>query len=66
MLDKYQRAMVEGIKDADTLKITVGGGKIDYLELKFDMRRFNIRELRHNVALAVQDYFNKANRTLAR
>lgn len=25
MLDKTQRAMVEGIKDADTLKITVGG-----------------------------------------
>ena len=26
MLDRYQRAMVESIKDADTLKITVGGG----------------------------------------
>ena len=25
MLDRYQRAMVESIKDADTLKITVGG-----------------------------------------
>ena len=66
MLDKTQRAMVEGIKDADTLKITVGGGRIEYLELKFDMRRFPIRDLRHNVALAVQDYFNKANKTLAR
>ncbi len=66
MLDRYQRAMVESIKDADTLKITVGGGRIENLELRFDMRRFNIHELRHNVALAVQDYFNKANRTLAR
>ena len=65
MLDQNQRRMVEDIKDAKTLKITVGGGKYDDygdVMLTFDMSIRDIRKLRHDIALALQDYFNKANR----
>lgn len=66
MLDKYQRMMVESIKDAKTMKITWTTGNGDEIALRFDMRRLNIRYLVHCIALAVQDYFKFANRTLSR
>lgn len=66
ILDKYQRNMVESIKDAKTMKLTWSTGDGDEIALLFDMRRFNIRYLVHCIALAVQDYFQYANRTLSR
>ncbi|MBQ3813636.1 MAG: hypothetical protein II841_08730 [Bacteroidales bacterium] len=67
MLDKYQRAMVEGIKDANRLKITIGGGKYDDygdIMLTFDMSHSDIKKLRHDIAIVVQDYFNRFNQTI--
>ena len=69
MLDRTQRTIVESIKDADRLKIMIGGGKYDDygdVMLTFDMRAFDIKKLRHDIAIVVQDHFNRANRTLAR
>mgnify|MGYP007101847809 CR=1 FL=1 len=67
MLDKYQRAAVESIKEADTLKLTIGGGIYDEygdLTLSFIAKRNDIRKLRHDIALAVQDYMMKENKRL--
>lgn len=69
MLDRNQRTIVESIKDADRLKITIGWGKYDDygdVMLTFDMSVFDIKKLRHDIAIVVQDHFNRANRTLAR
>ena len=65
MLTKTERMLVESIKTAKRLKITIGGGSM-YDDGKtvftFDMRVRDIRKLTHDVALAVQDFVNRANR----
>ena len=71
MLDKPQRAVVERIKDAGRIKIYMGGGKYEAdgdLLVCFDqtLSPIDIREVRHQIALAVQNYFNQANRKLTR
>lgn len=66
MLTKTERMLVESIKTAKRLKITIGGSMYDDEDGKtvftFDMRVRDIRKLTHDVALAVQDFVNKANR----
>ena len=64
MLDRIQRSFVEKTKDAKTLRITINGGGYDELSLVFDGRTFDTRKLSHDVALAIQDYFGKANAKL--
>ena len=71
MLDPQQRAIVESIKDAGRIKIYMGGGKYDpdgTLLITFDTKLspIDIKEVRHQIALAVQGYFNTANRQLSR
>lgn len=65
MLDKNQRIIVESIKSAKRLKISMGGGKYEddgtaLVTLDIDMG--DIRKVRHDIALAVQDYMMKTNR----
>lgn len=65
MLDRNQRIIVESIKNAKRLKISIGGGKyeddgVTLLTLDMDMR--DIRKVRHDIALCVQDFLNRANR----
>ena len=66
MLTKTERMLVESIKTAKRLKITIGGSMYDDEDGKtlftFDMRVRDIRKLTHDVALAVQDFVNRANR----
>jgi hypothetical protein len=66
MLTKTDRMLVESIKTAKRLKITIGGSMYDDEDGKtvftFDMRVRDIRKLTHDVALAVQDFVNRANR----
>lgn len=67
MLSKTERMLVESIKTAKRLKITIGGGSMYDDEdgktvFTFDMRVRDIRKLTHDVALAVQDFVNRANR----
>lgn len=66
MLTKTERMLVESIKTAKRLKITIGGSMYDDEDGKtvftFDMRVRDIRKLTHYVALAVQDFVNRANR----
>ena len=66
MLTKTERMLIESIKTAKRLKITIGGSMYDDEDGKtvftFDMRVRDIRKLTHDVALAVQDFVNRANR----
>ncbi len=66
MLTKTERMLVESIKTAKRLKITIGGSMYDDEDGKtvftFDMRVRDIRKLTHDVALAVQGFVNRANR----
>lgn len=65
MLDHNQRIIVESIKNAKRLKISIGGGKYEddgQALLTFDMDIKDIRKVRHDIALAVQDFLNKTNR----
>ena len=66
MLTKTERMLVESIKTAKRLKITIGGSMYDDEDGKtvftYDMRVRDIRKLTHDVALAVQDFVNRANR----
>ncbi len=60
MLDALSRRMVEIVKTAKVIHITVSGGGIDdELTLHFDNRRKSIKKLSHDIALALQDYMNK-------
>lgn len=61
MLDALSRRMVEIVKTAKVIHITVSGGGIDDegLTLHFDNRRKSIKKLSHDIALALQDYMNK-------
>lgn len=61
MLEQNQRKMVEGIKDSGRLEIRArmpGGADIT---LTFDNAALDIRKLRHDVALAIQDFYNQYN-----
>lgn len=64
MLDKNQRIIVESIKNANRLKISIGGGKYEddgTALLTLDMNIRDIRKVRHDIALCVQDFLNRAN-----
>ncbi len=67
MLNKTQRAIVERIKDAGRIKIYLGGGKYNadgtlLLTLDQNLSPIDIKDVSHQIALAVQGYFNAANR----
>lgn len=62
MLNKYQRSAVERIKSAKDLRIVLGVDEADEGFL-FLSRMRDISKRRHDIAMAVQDYFNKANKS---
>ncbi len=65
MLDQAQRQIVESIKRTDMLKIMIGGGNLEddgAVLLCCSIKSRDIRKLRHDIALAVQDFFSQENR----
>lgn len=62
MLDKNQRILVEHIKKAKMLKITVGSDEFDTTgDLELTFRSADIKKLSHDIALCVQDHMNRRN-----
>ena len=45
-----------------TIILNEGGGNNQELILKWDTQHYDIRKLRHDIALAIQDFFNKQER----
>ena len=64
MLDALSRRMVEMVKAAKEIRITIPGQGFDDegLTLHFDNRRKSIKKLSHDIALALQDYMNQPQR----
>lgn len=63
-MDTLHRQVVELARGAGsiTLILNEGGGKSEEVTLKWDSRQYDIRKLRHDIALAIQDFFNKQER----
>lgn len=62
-LDTMERHAVESVRRATRIQIIIDTeNQPSYLELKFDSRLHDISDLRRNLRLAVQDYFQKAHR----
>lgn len=58
MLDRYDRQRVEAVKMASTISIRINEGTPDELTLQVKPIVKDIKKLRHDIALALQDYFN--------
>ncbi len=63
-MDTLHRQVVELARGAGsiTLILNEGGGKSEEVTLKWDSRQYDIRKLRHDIALSIQDFFNKQER----
>ncbi len=63
-MDTLHRQVVELARGAGsiTLILNEGGGNNQEVTLRWDTRRYDIRKLRHDIALAIQDFFNKQER----
>lgn len=62
-LDIMERHAVETVRRAQRIQIIIDTeNQSSYLELHFDARTHDISELRRNLRLAVQDYFQKSHR----
>lgn len=62
-LDPAERQHVERIRNARRIQIIIDTeDSSSYLELQFDSRRSDITDLRRNLRLAVQDFFQKSHR----
>ena len=63
-MDTLHRQVVELARGAGsiTLILKEGGGNNQEVTLKWDTRRHDIRKLRHDIARAIQDFFNKQER----
>ena len=61
MIDRIHRYFVERLRSADDITIKIGRGQ-DVLLLTFQMSKADISKLRHDLALDVQDFFNRSNR----
>ena len=59
MIDRPHRYYVERIRSAEDITIQIGSGD-NLLMLTFKMDIRDITKLRHDIALDVQDFFNKA------
>ena len=61
-LDPAERQYVERIRCATRIHIIIDTeNQPSYLELKFDSRLSDITDIRRNLRLAVQDYFQKSH-----
>ena len=62
-LDSLERHAVETVRRAQRIQIIIDTeNQPSYLELCFDARTQDISELRRNLRLTVQDYFQKSHR----
>ena len=63
-MEQQHRQVVELARGAGsiTLILNEGGGRNQEVTLKWDTQRYDIRKLRHDIALAIQDFFNKQER----
>ena len=62
-LDPAERQHVERIRNARRIQIIIDTeDSSTYLELHFDSRLSDITDLRRNLRLAVQDFFQKSHR----
>lgn len=62
-LDPAERQHVERIRNARRIQIIIDTeDSSSYLELQFDSRRSDITDLRRNLRLAVQDFFQKSHK----
>lgn len=60
MIDRIHRYFIERIRRTDDITIKIGRGQ-DVLTLTFQMSKVDISKLRHDLALDVQDFFNRSN-----
>ena len=61
-LDPAERQLVESVRRAQRIQLIIDTeDSPNYLELHFDSRRGDISELRRNLRLAVQDFFQKSH-----
>ena len=58
MLDRASRYYVERVRGAQTVSIIVNEGKEDELRIRTQPDTGGIKKLTHDIALALQDYFN--------
>lgn len=58
MLDRATRYIVERVRGAQTVSIIVNEGKNDELRIRTEASIGRIRKLTHDIALAIQDFFN--------
>ena len=56
MLNALDRNLVERVKNAQDIEITINGGGKNFLHLTFSK---DTRKLAHDIGLAIQDYFAK-------
>lgn len=61
MITQTERRIVEFLKQAKTVKIVAVGEQGTELEFKPSTVQ-DLRKIKHDIALAVQDYFNNAKR----
>ena len=57
MLDPIDRQFVQRVKEAEEITVVVNVGETGELRLKFSARRNDIKKLRHDIAIAIQDYY---------
>lgn len=58
MLNNVTRNLVESVRRAETITIYVNEGMRGEVTITMKQDIKDIRRLRHEIALAVQDYFN--------
>ena len=56
-MENYQRGLVQRVKEARTISVIVNDGAAGYTRL--DFKHGDIRRLRHEIAIAVQDHFTR-------
>lgn len=62
-MDTLHRQLVELARGAGSITLILNeGGKNEEVTLKWDSRQYDIRKLRHDIALSIQDFFNRQER----
>lgn len=62
MLSHLDRQLVQMIRVARNIRITINNGASDELTFTFDDRKEDIHKLTHDIALAVQERLNQGSK----
>ena len=57
MLTRIERQLVENARSAGSISITCNEGRDNETTFVFDGKKYNIKKLAHDLALAIQDFY---------